>query len=51
MPVTLIRQCPVAKKGLRKSDQAYTLSADGLLMRAKKDRAQPDLQYFTRSRK
>jgi hypothetical protein len=51
MPATLTRRWATAKKDLRKPDQAYMLSADRLLMQTKKDRAQPDLQYFTQSRK
>jgi hypothetical protein len=33
------------------ADEPYMLSADGLLMPAKKDQAPPDLKYFTQSRK
>jgi hypothetical protein len=33
------------------ADEPYMLSADGLLMPAKKDQAPPDLKYFRPSRK
>jgi hypothetical protein len=47
----LIPPCPVARKYLRKRDAACRPCADGLLMQANKDQAQPDLKSFTQSRK
>jgi hypothetical protein len=41
----------VAKKCLRKPDEADTPSADGLLDAGEQGCAQPDLKYFTQSRK
>jgi hypothetical protein len=43
----LIRPRIMAENYLRRPDQADVLSADGLLMRANKDLAQPGLKYFT----
>jgi hypothetical protein len=46
-----IRPPTVRRKYLRKPDEAYMLSPGGPLMPAKKDQAQPGLNYFTQSRK
>jgi hypothetical protein len=50
-PVWRDSACLEENPHVRIGDDSYMLSADGLLMPAKKGQAPPDLRYFNRSRK
>jgi hypothetical protein len=50
-PVWREAVCPENNPHVVIGDEPYMLSADGLLMPAKKDQAPPDLKYFPQSRK
>ena len=45
------RACPVGNQHVQIGKEGYYLSADGLLMPAKKDQPPPDLRYFKASQK
>jgi hypothetical protein len=47
----LTRPSAVAKECPRRPGDAEQLNADGRLMQANTDQIQPDLKYFTQSRK
>jgi hypothetical protein len=50
-PIWVEAECAEGNQLVRIGTEVYMLSADGLLMPAKKDQSPPDLKYFKQSRK
>jgi hypothetical protein len=50
-PIWIENICSVGNQHVQIGKEGYYLSADGLLMPAKKDQPPPDLRYFKASQK
>jgi hypothetical protein len=50
-PAWIENVCSVGNQHVQIGKEGYYLSADGLLMPAKKDQSPPDLRYFKSSQK